>query len=233
MFMNTSSLPSKNSERPLDLTVHALPEPGPDLARGADSRKGRWKMLFILLVCASPVIASYFTYYVVRPEGRRNFGELVQPLRPMPALQGSTLDGQSMALQGLKNQWLLVTVAGGACDAVCRQNLYFQRQLRESLGRDKERLDRVWLVSDAAAVPPDLLPALEGATVLRLPADQLQAWLVPAAGQTLEKHLYVVDPHGNWMLRFPPALDLASAGKAKRDLERLLRATASWDTAGR
>jgi hypothetical protein len=38
---------------------------------------------------------------------------------------------------------------------------------------------------------------------------------------------------GNWMMRFPAALDAAGAAKAKRDLERLLRASASWDTAGR
>jgi hypothetical protein len=42
-------------------------------------------MLAVLLVCAAPVIASYFTYYVVRPEGRRNYGELIDPQRPLPA----------------------------------------------------------------------------------------------------------------------------------------------------
>ena len=41
-------------------------------------------MLLVLLVCAAPVIASYFTYYVVRPEGRRNYGELIEPQRPFP-----------------------------------------------------------------------------------------------------------------------------------------------------
>jgi hypothetical protein len=38
---------------------------------------------------------------------------------------------------------------------------------------------------------------------------------------------------GNWMMRFPPDLDLQSAAKVKRDLERVLRACASWDRAGR
>lgn len=46
-------------------------------------------------------------------------------------------------------------------------------------------------------------------------------------------HLYVVDPMGNWMMRFPAAMDTAGAAKAKRDLERLLRASSSWDEAGR
>ncbi|MDP3604611.1 MAG: hypothetical protein Q8R59_02560 [Polaromonas sp.] len=188
-------------------------------------------MLAVLLVCASPVIASYFTYYVIRPEGRRNFGELINPQRPLPALATRTLDGQAGELTGLKGQWLLLSVSDGACDARCESNLYFQRQLRESLGREKDRLDRVWLVSDAAAIPDALNTALQGATVLRVTG--LEQWLQPAAGQNLADHLYVVDPIGNWMMRFPANMDAAGAAQAKRDLERLLRASASWDKAGR
>lgn len=194
---------------------------------------GRWKMIFILLVCASPVIASYLTYYVIRPEGRRNYGELVEPQPPLPNIQAIGLDGQPMPLQRLKDQWLLISVAGGGCDQACQQNLYFQRQMRESLGREKDRLDRVWLVSDSAAVAASLQSALDGATVLRVAPEQLAAWLAPAKGRQLSEHLYVVDPLGNWMMRFPAGMDLQAAAKAKKDLERLLRASNSWDQPGR
>ena len=215
-------------DQPLDLTVHSLPQPGDaDAAALPDTRAGRWKMLAVLLVCAAPVMASYFTYYIIRPEGRRNYGELVDPQRPLPALTGVAPDGRRTDLPALKGQWLLVSVAGGACDAACQQHLYFQRQLRESLGREKDRLDRVWLVSDDAAVPAALGTALQGATVLRVAG--LDGWLQPAAGQQLADHLYVVDPMGNWMMRFPANMDAAGAAKAKRDLERLLRASNSWD----
>jgi hypothetical protein len=105
--------------------------------------------------------------------------------------------------------------------------------MRESLGREKDRMDRVWLVSDNAQVPASLATALEGATVLRVPADSLAAWLAPAPGHQLGEHLYVVDPMGNWMMRFPAKLDLGTAAKAKKDLERLLRASSSWDQPGR
>lgn len=202
-----------------------------DAARVPDTRAGRWKMLAVLLVCAAPVIASYFTYYVVRPEGRRNYGELVDPQRPLPALAGVAPDGRRVELPALKGQWLLVSVAGGACDSACQQHLYFQRQLRESLGREKDRLDRVWLVSDEAAIPDALEAALQGATVLRVAG--LEQWLQAAPGQVLADHLYVVDPLGNWMMRFPARMDATGAAKAKRDLERLMRASSSWDRAGR
>jgi hypothetical protein len=222
------------ADEPLALTVHSLPSPQSALTgAGARQRRGRWKMLLVMLACAAPVVASYFTYYVIRPTGRSVYGELITPARPMPGLEATTADGAAMALPSLRGQWLLITVAGAACDALCERQLYLQRQLRESLGREKERLDRVWFVSDAAPIPERLGPALRGATVVRVPAAQLAQWLAPAAGQALADHLYVVDPMGNWMMRFPPRMDVAGASRAKRDLDRLMRASASWDEPGR
>ncbi|HOM20063.1 MAG TPA: hypothetical protein PK214_03840 [Ottowia sp.] len=218
----------------LGFTVHNLPAPDAVLARQARrTRAGRWQMLLLALVCAAPVIASYYSYYVARPEARRSFGELIEPQRPLPAASATDLSGRPVELTSLKGQWLLLSVAGGACDAACENNLYLQRQLREGLGKDKDRLDWVWLVSDDARLPEALLPALGQATVLRVPPAVLADWLAPAAGQALTEHLYVVDPMGHWMMRFPAGLDKAGAGRAKRDLERLMRASASWDQAGR
>jgi hypothetical protein len=218
----------------LGLTVHSLPEPGPAQAEEERrTRAGRWKMMALLLVCAAPVIASYFTYYVIRPEGRRNFGELINPQRPVPELLALDLQGRTHRLPELKGQWLLVSVGRGACGEPCQQQLYFQRQLRELMGKDRDRVERVWLVQDTEPMAPALQPALEGLTVLRVPAAELALWLQPGAGQTLEDHLYVIDPMGNWMMRFPAGMTLETAARAKRDLERLMRASASWDKAGR
>jgi len=220
-------------DQPLGLTVHAMPALHADGTRSAETRSGRWKMILLLLLCASPVVASYFTYYVIRPEGRRNFGELIDPQRPLPPMAAQTLDGKAGQLTALKNQWLLLSASGGACDARCEQNLYFQRQLRESMGREKERLDRVWLVNDEAPVRGELLPALAASAVLRVAPGDVAQWLEPASGKRLEDHLYLVDPLGNLMMRFPADMDAASAAKAKRDLDRLLRASAGWDKEGR
>jgi hypothetical protein len=221
-------------EHPPGLTVHNLPEPAQAMAEEERrTRAGRWKMIALLLICAAPVIASYFTYYVIRPEGRRNYGELIDPQRPLPELLGLDLEGRTHRLPELKGQWLLLSVGSGACDEACVQRLYFQRQLRELMGREKERVDRVWLVQDTAPVAEPLRAGLQDATVLRVPADELARWLAPAAGQRIEDHLYVVDPMGNWMMRFPAHMNVETAAKAKRDLERLLRASSSWDQAGR
>ncbi len=216
------------------MTVHSLPAAQSALEQNERrTRLGRWKMIAVLLICAAPVLASYITYYVVRPEGRRNFGELITPQRPLPDLRGVSLSGQSIQLKALRNQWLLVSVAGGACNELCGHHLYLQRQMREGLGKDKDRLDWVWLIPDDAQVPAALLPAMKEATVLRVSPVGLADWLTAASGHQLAEHLYVVDPMGDWMMRFPANMDVSAAAKAKRDLERLLRASASWDLPGR
>lgn len=234
----SSSLPpgaaSANPDEPLGLTVHSMPTPQ-EAMRGDAQRTvlGRLKMLAVLAVCAAPVVASYFTYYVVRPETRRSFGELIEPQRPLPSINGVGLDGKLVPLTDLRHQWLLVSVAGGACRTACEHHLYLQRQLREGLGRDKDRLEWVWLVRDSAPVAASLQPALAQSRVLRVDPTQLAQWLPAASGQSQDDHLYVVDPMGNLMMRFPASLDRSQAPRAKRDLERLMRASASWDQAGR
>ena len=218
---------------PLSFTVHSMPAPTlADAQRRTAS--GRLKMLLVLLVCAAPVVASYLTYFVIRPEGRTNYGELLAPLRPIPAdLPLTDLQGSPFRADTLKGQWLLVVVSGGACDATCERHLWLQRQLRETLGREKDRLDKVWLINDAAAPRPQTLDAIRTntqATVLRVPPAALAAWLQPAKGQAITDHLYIVDPLGNWMMRVPPE---AEPAKLKRDVEKLLRASAGWDKPGR
>ncbi|HET9822117.1 MAG TPA: hypothetical protein VFQ16_09865 [Burkholderiaceae bacterium] len=220
---------------PVHLTVHPvapLELSSTDAARR--TARGRWKLLLVLAICAAPVIASYFTFYVLRPQGRSNYATLVDPPRAIPeGLALTDLDGRGVAAQALRGQWLLVSVGGGQCDAACEQRLYAQRQLHAMLGRERDRIDKVWFVVDDAPLRPALREALSAAPatqVLRVPPTALTAWLQPAAGEPLEAHLYLVDPRGQWMMRAPSRLE---PSRFKRDLERLLRASSSWDTPGR
>jgi hypothetical protein len=218
----------------LGMTVYDLPLPAEVVQ--ADAKRtsmGRLNMLLVLLACAAPVVASYITYYWVRPEARRNYGELIQPTRPTPSIAVARMDGGDMKLTDLKGQWLLVSVAGAACDAACQQRLYLQRQILVGLGKERPRTEWVWLVNDKAEIPNTLLPGLEEATVLRIDPKALAQWLQPEANKKLEDHLYMIDPMGEWMMRFPAQLNAEGALKAKRDMERLLRASASWDLSGR
>jgi hypothetical protein len=217
---------------PLGLTVHAAPLPA--LGDAAQrTRRGRLRMLLVLLVCAAPVLASYLAYYVLRPALRGNYAALIQPSRTLPALPLRSLAGSPVDAAGLRGQWLLVVAGPAGCAGDCERRLYLQRQLREMLGRDRDRVDKAWFVTDSGPVPDALRAALgddPALHVLRVPREALAAWLEPEPGRALEDHLYLVDPMGEWMLRAPVQPDPA---RLKRDLDRLLRAAASWDRAGR
>jgi hypothetical protein len=228
---------SKSSvPEPVALTVHDVAPPDLADAQAAAQRRttvGRLKMLAVLAVCAAPVIASYIAYYLVRPDGRTNYGTLIEPSRPLPALRLADLDGRAVEAKSLHGQWLLIVVGPAACDAGCEARLYAQRQLREMLGRERDRLDKVWLVTDEGPLRPELraaLAAAPAATVLRADRAAVAAWLAPEPGHALDEHLYVVDPLGEWMMRMPAA---GQPAKIKRDLDKLLRASASWDQPGR
>ncbi len=229
---------------PVSFAVHSLPEPAlTEVAENtaADpSRKknGRLKMLLVLAMCVSPVVASYFTYFVIKPQGRTNYSDLISPSRDLPAdLPLTKLSGEALPALSLRGQWLMVVVADAACNAICEKSLYLQRQLRETLGREKTRVDKIWFVTydgaESDAPRAEVLQAInvgEPVTVLRVPRDALAKWFAPAAGQALDAHIYLVDPMGQWMMRAPPNPDPA---KLKRDMEKLLRAAASWDLPGR
>ncbi len=222
---------------PLTMTVHGVATPKLEQRNEDDQRRrtqrGRLKMLAVLTVCAAPVIASYLTYFVIRPEGRSNYGQLIQPTRGFPDIPLRNLEGTVVPVKSLRGQWLLVTVGPSSCDAACDKRLFMQRQLREMLGRERDRVEKIWLVTDDKPLAAPLRAAVNAApaaTVLRADAAAVTAWLAPAAGQALEDHLYVVDPMGEWMMRLPVNPDPA---RVKRDLDRLLRASSFWDKAGR
>lgn len=230
MSGSNSSVPEGLAAENLHLTVHSMPAPDLNQRR---TRTGRLKMLLVLAICAAPVVASYLTYFVIRPQARTNYGTLILPTRPLPAEGWQRLDGSTLPDTALKGQWLLVTVSGASCDAACDRRLFMQRQLREMLGRERDRLDKVWIVMGAGDPPPALRAAAEsvaGMQIVRAERDLVARWLQPEPGHALEEHLYLVDPMGEWMMRMPADADPA---KVKRDLERLMRASAGWDKPGR
>lgn len=182
-------------------------------------------MLLLLLVCASPVIASYLTYYVFKPSGNTsNYGTLIEPQRPMPALQLADERGTALSADSLKGKWLLIAAGGAACDEACARRLFTIRQIRAGQGKERERIVPVWLVTDKNAIDPRLSAAYNepyaGVRFLRADAGAVREWLPAEGGQPAQASLYLVDPLGNLMMRFPVDPD---PKKMHSDLNRLLK----------
>jgi hypothetical protein len=197
----------------------ASPPPAPTPAQ---RRRQRLKLLAILLVCAAPVIASYLAYYVMPPLGRTNFGDLIEPQRPVPDLRLSAPDGAAFKFESLRGRWVLLQFDSGQCDAACLDKLYALRQQRTMTGKDRERIERVWLIGDAAALPAALAQDYAGTIALRADPAELGAVFPVEAGRRLQDYLYVIDPLGNLMMRFPATGEPA---RIRKDLGRLLKAS--------
>ncbi|MES2128608.1 MAG: cytochrome C oxidase subunit I [Pseudomonadota bacterium] len=186
--------------------------------------KGRWKLLAVLLVCAAPLMLSYLTYYVIKPSGRTNYGTILDPRQhPMPALGSTSLDGKPVGLDAYKGKWIMLVSGPGACPDACRKELFAMRQLRLMQGKEMERIERVWLVTDATPLDTMLMREYDGMRMLRVDAALLNKWLPVEAGDTAAGHMYLIDPLGNLMMRFPKEAD---PNKVKKDIAKLLKASA-------
>ena len=160
----------------------------------------RNQLFWIALVCAAPLVLGTVAYvFDLRPGSESNYGELLAP-RPVEGLEA------------LRGKWLLVMFDAPACDAACERKLYFLRQVRRAQGKEMDRVERVWVLTGAGEPRAAILPGIEGTRVMRLPAAGFP-------GNPAE-HLYLVDPLGNLMMRFPREPDPA---KTIKDLQRLLK----------
>ena len=185
--------------------------------------QGRWKLFLIILVCASPLVASYLTSYVIKPQSRTNYGALVDPRNhPLPPLGATTLDGKPASLESYKGKWVMLQADSSDCAEACRNKLFQQRQLRLTQGKGMDRIERVWLVTDDKPVDTVLLKEYDGTRVLRADPATLKQWLPVEEGAALTDHVYMIDPLGNLMMRFPKNPD---PNKMKKDIAKLLRAS--------
>jgi hypothetical protein len=161
------------------------------------------KVTAIFIACAAPLLFGWLAYeqrWISGPAA--NYGELITPPR---ALAGP--------LERLRGKWVLVTFDNvNTCADACERKLYIVRQVRRAQGKNAERVERLWLLADGGSPRPELVSALDGSRIA--PAD------AGLAATFAGDYIYLVDPRGNLMMRFPAEPD---AKRMIQDLERLLK----------
>ena len=163
------------------------------------------KIALVAAVCAAPIILGTLAYMFGWAGGASgNYGELIapQPLVGAP-------------FHALRGKWVLVTFDPAACGAECEKKLYFVRQVRRAQGKDAERIERLWLVTDRGAPSSELTRAIEGTRIVPAEANIGKAF----PGEPTQ-HIYLVDPLGNLIMRFPCDPE---PSKVIKDLQRLLK----------
>ncbi len=177
----------------------------------------RAKLVLMLGLFALPMAASYLTFYFWPPARSMNYGELL-PTKTLPDVTLPSLDGTAFDTKRLRGNWVLLQVDAGACNSACAGKLYVMRQLRLAQGKQMERIERVFLIDDNTVPSETLRREYDGTYFLRASGSPLLAAL-PVATQ-LRDHIYLIDPLGNLVLRYPANAD---PRRMSKDLVRLLQ----------
>jgi cytochrome oxidase Cu insertion factor (SCO1/SenC/PrrC family) len=189
----------------------------PAAADPAARRRTRITLSLIFAVAVAPFALAWIAYLFWEPGRHINHGELIEP-RPLPAVPLKRLDGKPFRLEEYRGKWVMLHADSGACDEPCRKQLYYMRQVRLAQGANRERIERVWLITDDRAPSPEIAALVEDVALVRAGGSALVAAL-PAPHDPSD-HIYLVDPLGNLMLRFPRDPDPKGIVK---DLQRLLK----------
>ena len=177
--------------------------------------RGRITFLLIAAVFFGPLIVAWWLYFqgvAFQPEGRVNHGALLEPIENVTeVVPGFTLPEEAL--------WLIVFQDVGACDDDCRNGLYTIRQSRLMLGKEMDRLGRIFL--HGAEAPDTLFLDEEHKGLIALENGGLSAFLTEKKPEGLaDGGYYLIDPLGNLVMYFPPDV---VPGDMVDDIKRLLK----------
>lgn len=178
----------------------------------------RAKMLLVVAIFALPITASYVAYHTLDLKPTGNYGELLLPPATITSHDFTRPGGGTFRFDSLRGRWVVVVSDSGACAQGCREKLDVVRRTRLALGRDAGRVARVFVADDLAPPDPAALAPFEGTEVVRTPAG-LQ---LPPGATNDRAHIYLVDPLGNVMMRWPARPE---GKRMLQDLKRLLKAS--------
>ncbi len=174
-------------------------------------------LMMIAAVFFGPLLFAGWLYYqgeLIQPMGRTNNGALLEPvINLVDVLPESPLYEYN------PGYWLLTYQHRGDCDESCRQGLYTTRQMRLMLGKEMDRVRRIFLHGESLPDTVFLADAHKGLISLRDEdlseiLDQKRPVELAAGGY------YLIDPHGNLVMYFHPDLD---PGEIIDDIKRLLK----------
>lgn len=182
-------------------------------------RFGTATALLVVFLLPLVAISLMYTYRDSLPlPGPKSHGELVDPVRQLPAFSIRDVAGKDITLDALKGKWTLVYVDASGCDLECQASLFKMRQARLALGEDMSRVARLFLLEGDPG-RPDVAEILEEYPRMMV-AGTGGSDVAALFGEAAEGRIYMVDPLGNVMMRY----DSASTTKGiLKDMKHLLK----------
>ena len=187
-----------------------------------DPKKTRRILLLLGTISLAPFVASFLLYYLWKPQTFTNYGELLE-VTPLADVAVADRDGKDFRFDELRGKWMFLMVDSGICDEYCVSKLYLMRQIRLTQGKYRDRIERLWLIPDNVRPAPAVELQYPGTRQLMVDADAVLR-LLPALRSARDR-IYLVDPFGNLMMRFPRDAD---PQRMKEDVTKLVKVSSGW-----
>ena len=187
-----------------------------------DPKKTTKILLLLGAVSLAPFVASFLLYYSWKSQTFTNYGELLK-VTPLAGVAVADRDGKDFRFDELRGKWVFLMVDAGVCDEYCQSKLYLMRQIRLTQGKNRDRIERLWLIPDGVRPAPGIESEYQGTRQFIGDAHQILR-LLPAP-RSARDHIYLVDPFGNLMMRFPRDAD---PQRMKEDVTKLVKVSSGW-----
>ena len=163
-----------------------------ETAPSAVRRRGRMQLILIVLVALGPMVlaTAMYTLNFWVPDSRSYHGELI----------GNGQTRADIGVQADEQRWQLLVTAPAACAADCQQLVYLARQLQISLGRDASRASHALAGAQPLSSEYEAKLKAEYPQLQRYPLDV--STFTRNAAAPGDAQLWIVDPHGNLVLRY-------------------------------
>jgi hypothetical protein len=198
--------------------------------RKASAGVGRWTLLLIFVLFLLPIVVAWILNFGTggwKPKQTTNYGQLVTPARPLPAIPLAGPDGEFLPGNFLQQKWTLIYLHAGECMDPCQQSLYKMRQVRLAQGKNLDRVQRLLVVTDRGAdvIAKELLAAWPGLVIAQPVGERAgefleQFRLSTDAPFVPKDRIYLIDPFANLMMSYESN---AEPGGMLKDLEHLLK----------
>ncbi|MCA4961531.1 MULTISPECIES: hypothetical protein [unclassified Pseudomonas] len=162
----------------------------------ASRRKGRLQLLLILLGVIGPMILATGMYKLQFwvPEGRSYHGELI----------GNGQTRADLGVQAQEQRWQILVTAPKDCSVDCQQLVYLARQVQIGLSRDASRASHALAAAQPLNSEYEAKLAREYPQLQRYPMDLTT--FSKTTGDHAVPQLWIIDPHGNLVLRYDPTV---------------------------
>ena len=188
------------------------------MLKKTSQRKHKLRLYLLLTVMIAPIAVSYALFYWGAPSATVNYGELIKIKQALPDVVLYKTNGEVFSISQLRGKWVMLVIDSGECAELSRKQLYYMRQVRLMQNKKMDRIERVWLIDDNKNIETSIHEDFKGTIFVNAQESELLNEIPAKVSQ--RDHIYIIDPLGNLMMRFPKDIDPA---KMAKDIKRLLK----------